>query len=440
MIGLVLTKGFLLILGIGVLVIGASYFIGIHLIVFSLYNLAALIFLILDYFISPTSEEFEIDRIGENKLSIYAVEKIKLRVYNRSKRKIYMEIKDEIPSLYFKCHEGIVKGYIMPYSKRDFEYEVIPQKRGAFKFGDIHIRYESNLRLLMKEFKVSMEREYKVYPNLQELKKYRLSAYKSKLYQTGEKRFKSLGHGTQFESLREYVLGDEYRKINWKATARENRPIVNQYEPEKNQHVYILIDTGRPMSYSVRGYKKLDLAINTGLLLSDIVNQNGDMSGLMVFNIEVNNLIMPGKGNNHRNRLMEALYHIEDTNNTSNYEEAFYYLRRKEKRRSLIVLFTDFDTIEEAEDIMGVLEVISKNNIVMVMLIEDENLKKMVSISPAGEEEVFNKGVALEMVEERKKIIHKLNAKGIMCIECPPEKLAMSTINRYLYIKNRMVL
>ena len=194
------------------------------------------------------------------------------------------------------------------------------------------------------------------------------------------------------------------------------------------------------MSYSVRGYKKLDLAINTGLLLSDIVNQNGDMSGLMVFNIEVNNLIMPGKGNNHRNRLMEALYHIEDTNNTSNYEEAFYYLRKKEKRRSLIVLFTDFDTIEEAEDIMGVLEVISKNNIVMVILIEDENLKKMVSISPAGEEEVFNKGVALEMVEERKKSIHKLNAKGIMCIECPPEKLAMGTINRYLYIKNRMVL
>jgi len=438
-IRVVFTKRFIYILGTGIIVIGAFYFAGLHLTAFIIYNLICFSVLLLDYFLSPSSEQFEIERIGEDKLSIYEDEKIKLRVYNKSNRKVYMEIKDEIPDFHFEADEKIAKGYVMPHNKEDFEYKVIPKKRGTFKFGNIHFRYESNLKLCMKQFKAVLPREYKVYPNLQDLKKYRLAVYNNKFYQVGDKSFKMLGKGTQFESLRDYVLGDEYRKINWKATARENRPIINQYEPEKNQHVYILIDTGRPMSYSVRGYKKLDLAINTGLVLSDIVNQNGDKSGLMIFNTEVNNLIMPGKGNNHRNRLMEALYHVQHTNDASNYEEAFYHLKRKERRRSLIVLFTDFDTIEEAEEMTVVLSILSKNNIVMLILMEDEKLEKMSSISAEKESVIFNKGVALEILRERRKIIHKLNSKGIMCIESPPEKLAINVINKYLHIKNRML-
>ncbi|WP_432403048.1 DUF58 domain-containing protein [Wukongibacter sp. M2B1] len=436
---MIFTKRFIFILGLGILLVGGSYLVGIHLTTFIMYNIACFTALILDYYISPSSEEFEIERIGEDKLSIYEREKIKLRVYNKSDKRIYMELKDEIPDFHFESNRKVMRGHIDKYEKQDFEYGVIPKKRGIFKFGHIHIRYESNLKLCMKQFKVSMNREYKVYPNLKDLKKYRLAVYNSKFSRIGEKSMKILGHGTQFESLRDYVQGDEYRKINWKATARENRPIVNQYEPEKNQHIYILIDTGRPMSYSVRGYKKLDLAINTGLLLSDIVNQNGDRSGLMLFNTEVNNFILPGKGSNHRNRLMEALYHVEHTNYTSNYEEAFYYLKRKERRRSLMVLFTDFDTIEEAEEMIGILSVLSKNNIVMVVLMKDEKLEDMASVSAKRENEIFTKGVVLESLKERKRIIHKLNAKGIMCIECIPEKLAMNVINRYLHIKNRIL-
>ncbi|WP_432666373.1 DUF58 domain-containing protein [Wukongibacter baidiensis] len=436
---MVFTKRFIFVLGLGILFVGLSYFVGLHLTAFIVYNLVCFTVLILDYYISPSSEEFEIERIGEDKLSIYEREKIKLKVYNKSDRRIYMELKDEIPDFHFESHEKIMRDYIDPHEKQDFEYEVIPKKRGVFKFGNIHIRYESNLKLCMKQFKVVMDREYKVYPNLKDLKKYRLAVYNSKFSKVGEKSMKTPGGGTQFESLRDYVQGDEYRKINWKATARENRPIVNQYEPEKNQHVYVLIDIGRPMSYSVRGYKKLDLAINTGLLLSDIVNQNGDRSGLMLFNTEVNNLIMPGKGNHHRNRLMEALYHAQHTNDTSNYEEAFYHLKRKERRRSLMVLFTDFDTIEEAEEMIKVLSVLSKNNIVMLVLMKDEKLENIASASAEKENEIFTKGVAIETLRERKKIIHKLNSKGIMCIECTPEKLAMNVINRYLHVKNRML-
>ncbi|SKC47145.1 Uncharacterized conserved protein, DUF58 family, contains vWF domain [Maledivibacter halophilus] len=438
MIELILTRRFLYILTAGVVIVAASYFVGLHLMVFILYNLTCFTVLILDYFLSPSDKEFKIERIGDTKLSIYESEKMRFEIYNITGKKIYLEIKDEFPDFYFESHEKIMKGCIMPHSNKVFEYEVIPKKRGAYKFGNIHVRYKSNLKLCMKQFKLPLEREYKVYPNLKDLRKYRLAVYNSKYYKTGQKPFKLLGKGSEFESLREYVFGDEYRRINWKATAKENKPIVNQYEPEKNQHVYMMIDTGRPMSFSVRGYKKLDLAINTALLLSDIVNQNGDKSGLMIFNTEVENLIMPGKGYSHRSGLMEALYHIEHTKDTSNYEEAFYYFKRKERRRSLIFLFTDFETSEEAEDMFKTLSILSKNNIVVIMLMKDERLKKITSMTSENEHDIFNKGVALEILRERKTIIQKLNSRGIMCIECCPEELAVNAINKYLYIKNRM--
>ncbi|KKH62402.1 hypothetical protein DU75_08845, partial [Methanosarcina mazei] len=163
-----------------------------------------------------------------------------------------------------------------------------------------------------------------------------------------------------------------------------------------------------------------------------------DQSGLMVFNTEVKNFVMPGKGNVHRNNLMEALYHIEHTKETSNYDEAFYYFKAKERRRSLICIFTDFDTLEESEDMMKVLPVISRNNIVMIVLINDEKLQEITSKSIEKEDDAYSKGAALEMLRERKKMIKTLNAKGIMCIECPPEKISIEVINRYLQIKNRM--
>jgi uncharacterized protein (DUF58 family) len=249
-----------------------------------------------------------------------------------------------------------------------------------------------------------------------------------------------LGRGTSFESLREYVAGDEYRKINWSATARSSKPIINQYEPEKNQHVYMFIDTGRPMSYSVRGYRKLDLAVNTALVLSDIVNQNGDQSALLLFNTEVNNMIAPGKGAAHRNRILEALYNIDYTNQTSNYDDAFYYFKRKERHRSIVFLFTDFETVEEAENMLKILPIISKNNLVAVILIKNERLEEIGSQKVRNQEEVFDKGVALELINERRKIISLLNKRGVFCIECEAEKVEITAINQYIQIKNKSYL
>lgn len=431
------TRRFIYLVAIGVLLLGASIFIGSTFSVFIAYNLICVVLLLADYFISRNESEIYIERSGDNKLSIYEREALSISVYNKGQRRLYIELKDEIPEFHFRAEEKIMKGFVEPHRKREFQYFVTPTKRGAFVFKNIHVRYEGRLKLCMKMYRLDLSCEYKVYPNLKNLRKYRLSITNNRMLKQGQRNLKMLGRGTSFESLREYVTGDEYRKINWKATAREGKPIVNQYEPEKNQHVYMLIDTGRPMSYTVRGYRKLDLVVNTALILSDIVNQNGDQSGLLLFNTDVKTMIMPGKGGVHRNKLLDALYHIDHTNLTSNYEDAFYHFKRKERHRSIVFLFTDFETLEEAESMLRVLPVISRNSLLILMLIRNESLEAIGNQEVRNKEDMFNKGVALELINERKRIISLLNRRGIMCTEVEAENLELSAVNKYIQVKNR---
>lgn len=432
-----ITRRFIYLIAIGVVFLGASILINSVFTIFIIYNLMCAVLLLVDYSISKQEEEIFIERVLENKLSIYESEAIAFSVYNKGNRRIYVELKDEIPEFHFKTEDKLMCGTVLPHEKRVFQYFVTPTKRGAFVFKNVHVKYEGRLKLCMKMYKLNLSREYKVYPNLKNLRKYKLSITNNRMLKQGQRNLKMLGRGTSFESLREYVPGDEYRKINWKATAREGKPIVNQYEPEKNQHVHMMIDTGRPMSYTVRGYRKLDLVVNTALILSDIVNQNGDQSGLLLFNTDVESMIMPGKGAAHRNKMLEALYHIDHTNQTSNYEDAFYYFKRKERHRSIVFLFTDFETLEEAENMLRVLPVISKNNLLIIMLIKNESLEEIGRLDVKNKEDMFNKGVALELINERKRIISLLNRRGIMCIEVEAEKLEFSAVNKYIQVKNR---
>lgn len=405
-----------------------------------MYNALCVILLIVDYFISINEQFILIEPCGDEKLSIYEKEAISFKVYNKSEYILNIEIKDEVPDFHFKVKNKIMKGEVKPHEKKLFQYFVVPTKRGIFSFKNIHVRYEGRLKLCTKSFKMDLSRDYKVYPNLKNLHRYRLSMCNNRLLKQGEKTLKTIGRGTSFESLREYVSGDEYRKINWKASAREDKPIVNQYEPEKNQHIHILIDTGRTMSYTIRGYRKLDMAVNTALVLSDIVNQNGDKAGVLIFNTKVDNMIMPGKGSEHRNKILEALYRIEHTNQTSNYEEAFYHFKKKERHRSIIFIFTDFETEEEAENMLKALPIVSRNNIIVIILMKNEGIEKISSSKIKNQQDIFNKGVALELLNERKRIINLLNYKGIMCVECPPEKIELTAINKYIQVKNKTYL
>jgi uncharacterized protein (DUF58 family) len=271
-----------------------------------------------------------------------------------------------------------------------------------------------------------------VYPNIKDLSKYRLLTQKNRLLPQGEKTVRIHGAGAEFESLRTYVEGDDYRKINWMATARGNRLMVNQYQQEKNQPVIMLLDTGRPMSYAVKGYKKLDYAINASIILSDIINQKGDNSGLMVFDQTVKTYIKPGKGAAHRHQIMETLYHVYDNRHTSDYEGAFRSLCDLHKRRALVFIFTDFEILEEAEELISHMAWLKRRHFPVVVFMAGEGLQALANQEVYGKKDAVLRDTAREFIEERRQIFKALNRMGIPNIESTAENFAVSAVNRYI--------
>ncbi|QTL98315.1 DUF58 domain-containing protein [Iocasia frigidifontis] len=435
-----ISRRFVYLLLIGLILLIAAVFINNSFTVFLIYNVLCIILLIIDYYISPGVSCLAVERCGKEKLSLFEEEVISFQLYNKSPYKLSLELKDEVPEFHFQVEDYLMTGMISPGEKKKFNYQVVPTKRGAFTFKNLHLKYKGRLNLCTKVFQLKLNREYKVYPNMKNLHKYSLKMANNRLLKQGWRSLRMCGNGSSFESLREYVTGDDYKKINWKATGRANKPILNQYEPEKNQHVYMFIDIGRPMSYTVRGHRKLDLVVNTALVLSDVINQSGDQSAVLLFNTGIDSIVMPGKGVEHRKKIMETLYHIDYTNYTSNYQEAFCYFKKKERHRSIIFLFTDFETESEAENILQLLPLVSKNNLLIIILIKNESRELVANQNIGNLEDLFTKGVALELLNERKRIIKLLNRKGIFCLECPAEKLEYTTINKYIEVKNKMSL
>ncbi|MCL2564761.1 MAG: DUF58 domain-containing protein [Defluviitaleaceae bacterium] len=435
-----MTKRMVYLAGLGLVFIGIAALLSPSLtfLTFIAYNGVILALYIIDYFLTPDSKVFTLTRQEDEKLYFKTTNIIEFKVKNSWSRKLKIEIKDELPDFHFKVSDENMEGEIPYGEERVFSYTVTPTKRGAYIFPAVYIRYDGILGLCRKYFSVDESKEFKVYPNLKDLSKYRLIITKHRLMASGQKRVPKRGMGFEFESLRDYVSGDDYRKINWAATARSNKFMVNQYEAEKNQPVYTLLDTGRAMSYSIRGYKKLDYAINATLILSDIVGQKGDNSGLMVFNTDVSVFIKPGKGDIHRNELMETLYHISDSNLSSDYAGAFLHLLKVQKRRSIVFIFTDFETGEEAKELMETIPILCRAHVPVVVLCVNESLEKIAGERGEGLRDTFNQAMAESLLEERKSLVRALNMRGVICLETYAENFAIDTLNQYLALKERL--
>ncbi|AOT72892.1 DUF58 domain-containing protein [Geosporobacter ferrireducens] len=434
-----ITKLFLIALLLGILVIGISIFFRLFIETFIFYNILLLCLTIADYTITPTKKSFEVERIGDRKLSLLEQEKLQVRIYNKSGYEAFIEVMQELPSA-FACEEEVLKDKILPYSCKAFIWTIKPNKRGAFMLEDIYIRQRGRLGLIQKDVLLRCDAEYKVYPSLNNLKKYHMMLRKEYFLGNENHITKKKSDGKEFESLRGYVKGDDVRKINWVKSARENKLMVNQYEPENNKHIYILLDTGRTMSYRVNEYSKLDLAINACVFLSDVVCYNKDRSGLLVFNTKVDRFIKPSKGDFHRNQMLESLYHVEGTKLTSNFDEVLFYLSHQEKRRSLICLFTDIHTLQEVYYIEKGIEYITKKHHLLIFLVKDEKLDGAIHLNVKDKKDVFLKGTAYKMMDERKKIIKSLNKKGVTCIECDRENIVYKAVNEYMKAKNREIM
>ena len=414
----------------GIIVLLALFFYENILLIFLLYNAVIFGLFITDCVISPKTGDLIISRVQDGPLMYKSENEIMLSVKNNGRKKIKLELKDDLPAHFKIIAKNMIKT-VLPGGEEIFSYAAEPMKRGLFVFEKIFTRYDGALGLCKIYAEINLPAEMRAYPNAN-VSGHRILAHK---YGAGEKTAKTVmpgGAGSEFAGLREYVSGDDYRKINWPATARELRPMTNLYETEKNRQVYIMLDAGRAMG----GQIKFDRAVNAAIILTDIVIESGDNAGLVIFNENAVKIVTPGKGPAQRNSIMDALYAAEASGMISDYDKAFYELVRQ-KRRGLVFIFTDFETEAEVEFLLDKIPLLKKRHLPVIVLPENEGARELAAAHAREMKTAYAKGLAIECLNKRKEMIKKINASGVICVETAAERFASEAVNRYIKLRGR---
>jgi uncharacterized protein (DUF58 family) len=389
-----------------------------------------------DYVITTKPTDIEVERINDTKLSLGADNLITLLLANRGRRTVRFLLRDEYP-YQFVCDTQMLAGEIAPYDLHEARYHVRPLQRGDYRFGDLNIRYSSALKTFVRQARYPAAAPVKVYPNVLDVRKYDLLARNGLLFELGLRAARVFGVGTEFERLREYNTDDEFRRINWKATARRGKPIAAEYETERSQYIMSVIDTGRLMRPPIGDLAKLDYAINTALLLTYVAILKGDHVGLLTFADDVRTYLAPKRGKGQFYRMLEALYNVQFEPVEADYAQALAYLGVKHKRRSLVVVFTDLVTLDAAKPLIAHMARLAQRHLPLCVVISDPNITRLAAQAPRDSDSVYQRAVAEMLLDERKVVLDTLNRSGVLTLDVPADKLTVSVINKYLELKGR---
>jgi len=371
-----------------------------------------------------------------DKLSNGDKNEISIHINNHYPFAIQTRIIDELP-FQFQDRTFTLDQKIAAQIDQEIKYTVRPTERGKYHFGNINIYVCSPLHLISRRFIVGKPQFIKTYPSFIQLKKYNLIAFSNRLSAYGLKKIRRIGHTLEFEQIKEYVQGDDLRTINWKASAKKNQLMVNQYQDEKSQPVYSVIDKGRVMKMPFNGLSLLDYAINATLVLSSVILKKQDKAGMFTFSKKVENIIVSERRTNQMNLILEALYNVKTDFYESDYSRLYADIKRTITHRSLIMLYTNFETLEGLKRQLPYLRVIAKNHMLVVVFFKNTELDKIVSQKAETIQEVYDKVVAEKFIFEKKQIVNELKKYGINTILTAPENLSVDTINKYLEIKSR---
>ena len=434
------TRRLTIFITISALLVALSYISPVFFWLSLITNLALIMAFLLDWVNTPSPSQVSARRYCEEKLSLGARNMVKIRLRSRASAPIVLEIKDEPPH-FFDISEDVMPLMLPAFSEATVSYIVIPRKRGRYKFGDINIRYFSRLKLFKRQARIPRSMQVKVYPNLLELKKYVILARRGRFSETGLKHSKLYGEGTEFESLRDYLTDDDYRRINWKATARTGYPVSEEYEYERSKNITIMLDCGRMMTAVIKdNMHKLDYAINAALMLGYVCCVKGDKVGLIAFSDRVETYLPPRGGKQQLYRILEALYSIPPKMSQPDYEKAFKLVESKFHKRSLIVVFTDLLDSEISKTLITYLPLLIPHHLPLCITLKDSDLAELAGAVPDTIEDVYRKTVADQLLLEQQGIFDDLRQNGVLVVDALPENTSIATVNQYLKLKERNLL
>ncbi len=378
-------------------------------------------------------------RILPEKLSNGDENPVKIDVKNNYFFKINTKIIDEIP-FQFQKRDFLIEKEISAGKNTFFQYILEPKERGEYSFGNLNVFTSSPIGFVSKRFTFQKDAMLPSYPSFIHLRKYELMALQNEFLLGGIKKIRKLGHTMEFEKIKEYVQGDDIRTINWKATSKHNKLMVNQYQDEKAQRIFMLIDKGRTMQMPFNGLSLLDYSINATMALSHIILKKGDRAGMMTFSKKAENKVPADNKSGQLRKISEALYNINTNFFESDFNRLYQDVKYSIGQRSLILLFTNFETLDAVNRQMKYLRGIAKNHLLVVVFFKNSELQKIIHSNPESMQEVYDEIIAEKFEFEKKLIIQELRKYGIYTVYTLPENLNIEVINKYLEIKARGIL
>ncbi|MBF4491952.1 MULTISPECIES: DUF58 domain-containing protein [unclassified Flavobacterium] len=402
--------------------------------------LVLLTFLGLDILLLYLSRNgIEATRTVPEKLSNGDLNPISISIKNQYTFPILVKIIDEIP-VQFQVRDFKIVKTIKASFQDDLKYELRPTERGEYHFGYLNIYVSSPLRLISRRFVFDHDQMVPTYPSYIQLRKYDLLAFSNNLHQYGIKKIRRIGHTMEFEQIKEYVQGDDLRTLNWKATAKKNSLMVNQFQDEKSQSVYMAIDKGRVMQMPFDGLSLLDYAINSTLVLSNVILKKQDKAGIFAFSKKVENRVFAEKRGSQMQKILETLYNIKTDFFESDYSRLYVDIKKNINQRSLIILYTNFETMDGLNRQLPYLKGIAKSHLLVVVFFQNTELNDIINKKTDTIQEVYDKVIAEKFMFEKRLIANELKKYGIHSVLTQPENLTLDAINKYLEIKARGIL
>ncbi len=378
-------------------------------------------------------------RTAPEKMSNGDENRIGLRVENGHAFAVNLEIIDELP-FQFQERDFSLKVSVPSGGTRELSYTVRPVERGEYSFGALNVFAASPLGLVARRYRFSQDVTVPVYPSIIQMKKYDLFAVSNRLVEAGIKKMRRAGASMEFDQIRRYISGDDYRKINWKATARKNEPMVNQFRDERSQSVYSVIDKGRAMKMPFDGMTLLDYAVNASLVISNIAIRREDRAGIITFAETIDAILPASRAHAQIFRVLELLYGVRTGFLESNFELLYAEISRKISQRSLLLLYTNFETLSSLRRSLPYLSMLARRHVVVVIFFLNTELEAILGAPSGSTEEIYIKTIAEKFAFEKKQIVKELDRHGIHSILTSPEHLTVNTINTYLELKSRGLL
>lgn len=368
--------------------------------------------------------------------SLHDENPVKLTVRNLSDKSLNIRLIDELPI------QLQVRDFERSFTLEEGEewhdtYHILPIKRGAYEFGNILVFLSPKFGFVERRIEVEAAVEVKVYPSFIQMRTYELMVFSAERNSEGIKKVRKRGHGLEFSDIKHYALGDDPRTINWKATSRRQELMVNNYQVEKSQQVYAVIDKSRSMHMPFNGLNLLDYSINATLSLLNIVLRNQDHAGLMTFAGKVDTFISAQRRGQQRAILLDALYNQKETTEEADFDELYHFTRRSIKGRSLLLVFTNFMSLEALERNLPILKRLNRGHLLVVVFFENTELQAHSEEEVQTTMDIASKVMADKLLLDQQQIVIELRKLGIQAIKTKPEELTTNTINKYLELKSQ---